>query len=254
MTPFQVRRALAACVLMCGGSGAWPAARLLAQAPSQPAPGAAVPYISVSASEFVEVAPDRALVTLTVENRGATAAAVGAENATRQAAVLDTLARLGISRSRMRTQGISVTPEYRYPEDGGRPSVAGYQARNSIQVEVQMLATLGSVIDAGLAKGVTNVGGLQFFSSNAADARRDALAKAVERARAEAAAVASAAGGSVGRVLELTANTETPDPRQNSGGLLFRQGLQAAAATETPIEAGLIRVTAFVVVKYAFVR
>jgi uncharacterized protein YggE len=208
----------------------------------------------VTASEYVEIAPDRALVTLAVETRGRTSAAVSAENARIQTAVLDTLRRLGVARNRIRTQGVNVMPEYRYPEEGGRPTVIGYQARNSIQVEIETLALVSSVIDGSLAKGATIVGGLHFFASNTSDARREALRKAVERARAEAGALAEAAGGTVGGVLELTANTETPDPRQGVSGVMFRQSREAAAQASTPVEGGLIRVTAFVSAKYAFVR
>lgn len=238
---------LAALLILCASIPA------KAQTPS-PMPAPTVPQIHVTASEYVEVAPDRAVVTLTVESRARTAAAAGSENARIQTAVLDTLARLGIARTRIRTQGVNIMPEYRYPDEGGRPTVVGYQARNTIQVEIEQLTKVSGVIDGALAKGVTNVGGLQFFASTADEARRAAIAKAVARARAEAGALATAAGGSVGGVLELTANTETPDPREGGGAVLFRQAREAAVSMPTPVEAGLIRVTAFVSVKYAFVR
>jgi uncharacterized protein YggE len=213
-----------------------------------------VPQLHVTASEYVEIAPDRAVVTLTVESRARTATAAGAENARIQTAVLDTLGRLGIARTRIRTQGVNVMPEYRYPDEGGRPTVVGYQARHTIHVEIEQLGKVSGVIDGALAKGVTSVGGLQFYASTADEARRAAIAKAVARARAEAGALASAAGGSVGAVLELSANTETPDPGQGGGAVLFRQAREAAASMPTPVEAGLIRVTAFVSAKYAFTR
>src|SRR5688500_9832306 len=64
-----------------------------------------IPQIHTSASEEVEIAPDRAAVSLAVESRARTAAAAGAENARIQTAVLDTLRKLGIESRHIRTQG-----------------------------------------------------------------------------------------------------------------------------------------------------
>jgi uncharacterized protein YggE len=219
-------------------------------AQSAPSPAPPVPQIHVSAAEEVEISPDRAMVSLAVESRAKTAAAAGAENARIQTAVLDTLRKLGIESRHIRTQGISITPEYEYPKDGGRPTVIGYQARNSIQVELQQIAQVGTVIDAALGRGATNVGGLSFFASNTAEARREAMKKAVERVRADAEALATAAGGRLGPLLELIANADSPDPRPYNQAVMMRA---ERADASTPIEAGQIRVTAQVSARFTFV-
>lgn len=221
-----------------------------AQMPTPASPP--VPQIHANASEEVEIAPDRAAVSLAVETRGRTAAAAGAENARIQTAVLDTLRKLGIEQRHIRTQGVSITPEYEYPRDGGRPTVIGYQARNSIQVELQQIARVGTVIDAALGRGATNIGGLHFFASTTAEARRDAMRKAVARVRADAEAIAAAAGGSLGPLLEITANADAPDTRQyNQASMMMAKAERADVST--PIEAGQIRVTAHVTARYTFV-
>jgi uncharacterized protein YggE len=211
-----------------------------------------IPQIHATASEEVEIAPDRAAVSLAVESRAKTAAAAGAENARIQTAVLDTLRKLGIESRHIRTQGVSITPEYEYPRDGGRPTVIGYQARNTIQVELQQIARVGTVIDAALGRGATNVGGLHFFASNAAEARREAMKKAVARVRADAEAIAAAAGGSLGPLLEIIASADAPDPRPfNQGTMMMARAERADVST--PIEAGQIRVTANVSARFTFV-
>jgi uncharacterized protein YggE len=222
-----------------------------AQPPQGPAP-ALVPQIHANATEEVEIAPDRASISLAVETRAKTAAAAGTENARIQTAVLDTLRKLGIERRHIRTQGVSLSPEYEYPKDGGRPTVIGYQARNTIQVELQQIGMVGGVIDGSLAKGATNVGGLHFFASTTAEARRDAMKKAVARVRADAEAIATAAGGTLGPLLELVANADAPDFRQyNAAPMLMAKAERADVST--PVEAGQIRVTANVSVRYTFI-
>lgn len=222
-----------------------------APAPSQQLSAVAPqPQIQTSATEYVEIAPDRAMISFSVETRGRTAAAAGAENARIQTAALDTLRRLGIASKDIRTTGVSVMPEYQYPRDGGRPTVVGYQARNTIQVELAADGQLGATIDAALAKGVTNVGGLHFFAKNTSEARREAIQKAVARARSDAEAIAAAAGGTLGMLLEISANSEAPEVRPFTAGTMMAR---AQADASTPVEPGEVRVTAFVSAKYAFV-
>ncbi len=242
---------VALAVALAGLSAAAPA--LAAQMPVAPAPHAQpVPQIVTNASEEVEVVPDRAMISFAVETRAKTAAAAGAENARIQTAVLDTLRKLGIAAAQLKTQGVSINPEYEYPQDGGRPTVVGYQARNSIQVEVRKLAQVGSLIDAGLQRGATNVGGLRFFASNVTDARREALKKAVERARADAEVIAIAAGGRLGTVLEIVAspNYDGPIAYDAAPQMLMKAARESAP---TPVEAGVLKVSVSVSARFQFV-
>ncbi|MCC7001395.1 MAG: SIMPL domain-containing protein [Gemmatimonadaceae bacterium] len=228
---------------------------LLLAVPSQaqaPQLASSPPRIVTTATEEVEIAPDRAVLTFTVETRARTAAAAGTENARIQAAVLDTLRRVGIASAQLRTQGVSISPEYEYPREGGRPTVVGYQAQNSIQVEVRQIALIGTVIDAGLSRGATNVGGLRFFASSTESATREAMRKAVQRTRADADAIAEAAGGRIAGVLEIIANP-------GSSGALMPEMLTAVqmrmadrADAPTPIESGMLKVTVSVEARFLF--
>lgn len=210
------------------------------------------PQVVTNATEEVEVTPDRANLTLAVETRGRTAAAAAAENARIQAAVLDTLRRLGIASAQLRTQGVSISPEYEYPREGGRPTVVGYQARNAVQVEIRRIAQVGTLIDAGLAKGATSVGGLRFFASNVSEARREAMQKAVARTRADADAIAAAAGGAIGGVLEIVASPMQDGPIAFDAAPMMMAKAEAGAV-QTPVEAGVLKVIVSVSARFLFV-
>ncbi len=211
------------------------------------------PRIVTTATEEVEIAPDRAVLMFSVETRGRTAAAAGTENARIQAAVLDTLRRLGIASAQLKTQGVSINPEYEYPREGGRPTVVGYQAQNSIQVEVRQISLIGTVIDAGLSRGATNVGGLRFFAASTESATREAMRKAVMRARADADAVAEAAGGRVGGVLEIVVQPGASGPIVPEMAVPFALRSMDKASAPTPIESGVLRVTVAVEGRFSFV-
>ena len=225
---------------------------LHAQSP-EPTPSApsARPVIVTTVTEDVEIVPDRASLTFAVETHAKTAAAAGADNARIQTAVLDALKRLGVAAAQLRTSGLSINPEYEYPREGGRPTLIGYQATNSVRVEVRQLAQVGTLIDAGLAKGATNVGALQFFASNTEAAEREALRNAVARARADADAIADAAGARVLALIQVTVLTG-PDsrPMAELGGAMVMRA--SAAEAQTPIETGSLKVRVTIEAKFTF--
>jgi uncharacterized protein YggE len=235
-------------MVMALGLGSSPVGAGAQGTSSPPAP----PMIITTATEEVEIAPDRAVLTFSVETRGRTAAAAGTENARIQAAVLDTLRRIGIASAQLRTQGVSINPEYEYPREGGRPTVVGYQAQNSIQVEVRQIALIGTVIDAGLSRGATNVGGLRFFASSTEAATREAMRKAVTRARADADAIADAAGGRVSSVISISARPGSADPIvPEMVSTMAVRGIQKMD-TPTPIETGVLKVVVSIEARFQF--
>jgi uncharacterized protein YggE len=204
------------------------------------------PQIVASGHGETRVVPDRATLTVSVETRGATAAAAGSENATRQRAILDAIRGVGIPSAQIATSGYNVWPEYAHQE-GRAPRVTGYRAQNTVTVDVRQLDQIARVIDASLGAGATNIGGVSLYSSNVDSARRDALRSAVGKARADAEAMAQAAGGSLGALLELTSvDYQVPTPRPLA---MMRVSAQADA---TPIEAGEQVVSATVTARWAF--
>ena len=219
------------------------AAALPAQQPVPPAQ----PQIATSANGESRVQPDRATIVFAVETRAATAAKAGADNARRQKAVLDTLRKLGLAEGQLSTSGYSVAPEMRY--DGKQPQVTGYVARNTVHADIRRIDQVGILIDGALGAGSNVVSSLRFYSSKAEEARRSALADAVGKARADAEAMARAAGGSLGTLIELSTSAQ---PRQF--GEEFAMARAASAdAVQTPIEPGEQIVSVFVSARWAFI-
>jgi len=201
------------------------------------------------ATETVEVAPDRAMITVSVETKDRTAAGAGALNARIQTAVLDTLKKLGIAPAQLRTSGVQINPEYQYPQNG-RPILIGYRGANTIRVEIRSLALVGGAIDGALAKGATRVDGLSFFASDTELATREAYKKAVTRARLDAEAIAQAAGGRIAGVIEIVVDPGNQTPEAPMVAMAMARGM--AAEAQTPIEAGMGRVTVSVEAKFRF--
>lgn len=208
-----------------------------------------IPQVVTVGRGEVELKPDRAQVLFSVETRAASAAAAGAENGRRQRAVLDTLRQLGISPEQIQTEFLQVTPEMVYPGQGLPPKVSGYVARNSVRVEVLRLEQTGILVDAGLAKGSTGIGGLQFYSSKAAEARREALSKAVVAARLDAEAMAKAAGYQLGELLEIVGTPSFDGPVRVN--MEMRSAKASGDMGPTPVNPGEIKVSETVTVRWA---
>jgi len=172
-----------------------------------------VSQISVAARGEIRVVPDRATIQISVQTRASTAAAAASENASKQKAFFDALRVLGFESDQLSTVNYNVFPEQRY-EPNKEPMVIGYNVTNTLLVDVKKLSQVGLVIDAALSRGANMIISLQFYASNTEDARRTAIATAVRKARLDAEAATTAAGGSVGALLEVTIGAYyAPPPR-----------------------------------------
>ncbi len=215
-------------------------------------PSVRSPQLVTSATSEVALKPDRASLVFTVESRGATAAKAGAESSRKQRSVIDTLRALGVAADQMQTASLQINPEYVYPGENKPPRISAYVARSSIRVEVLKIDLVGSLIDAALSMDATGIGSLTFRSSQEESARRQALELAVTKARADADAMARAAGGAVGTLIELQAQPtyERPQP------MAFAQAadMRLAKASPMPVEAGEIKIGATVNGRWGFIQ
>jgi uncharacterized protein YggE len=224
------------------------AATAFAPAAAQ-APAPLVPQVVTVGRGEVDIKPDRARLEFGVETRAATAAAAATENSRRQHAILDALQRLAVAAEQVQTSNLQVTPEMVYPGQGQAPRISGYVARNFVRVEVLRLDQTGVLVDAALSKGATNITGLQFYSSKAAEARREALARAVTSARLDADAMAKAAGYQIGALIEISSGAPSEGPVLMSMDLV-RGARMSASVEPTPVNPGELKHVETVTVRW----
>ncbi|HWE42820.1 MAG TPA: SIMPL domain-containing protein [Gemmatimonadaceae bacterium] len=226
----------------------------------QPAPGAApmptahmppTPTIVTNGQGEARITPDRARLEVSVQTRAATAAEAGAQNAKKQQSVLDALRKIGFTSEQLSTVNYNLYPEMQYDRNGQSPRVVAYNATNTVRVEIRDVGMIGKAIDASLEAGANMISSLSFYSSNSDAARRAALASAVARARSDAEAIATAAGGSIGALMEISTSDFAPPVIYNRAQMAG--DMSAKMATTTPIEPGEQTVTAVVMARWAFV-
>lgn len=215
--------------------------------------------ITVSAQGRATAQPDMATETLSISTNAATAAAATADNNSRFGRLMAGLQSIGIPKSDVQTVSYAISytppsapaPAMAVPGAGAPPITlpsaqpSGYFVNRSVQVTLNRLDLAGRSIDAAVAAGVTDVGGVTFGVRNNAAQVASALQSAVATARRQASAMAQAAGLHIVRVRSLQQGyAEAPV------GRIMMASAVPATAPATTIEPSNVEVTATVTVSY----
>jgi uncharacterized protein YggE len=111
------------------------------------------------------------------------------------------------------------------------PQITGYRATNRVSVTLRDIAKIGDAIDALVASGANDIGGIGFSVSQSSKLLDAARAKALEDAHRKAAIYAQAAGVTLGAPLSISEGGAPPP-------VAFRTMKARMAAAPTPIAAG----------------
>ncbi|MEW5962483.1 MAG: SIMPL domain-containing protein [Pseudomonadota bacterium] len=200
--------------------------------------------VTVSASGQVAVKPDLARISTGVTTEAATAREAMSRNSEAMGKLIAGLKSAGVAAEDIQTSELAVGPRYSNPRDGKAPSIIGYQVTNQVRIAARDLARLGEVLDQLVSLGANQIGGLSFEASTAETARDEARRQAVANALRRAKLYAEAAGAKVGQVLTISEETAHVVPR----GMAMAR---AASAEAAPIEEGVLQLEARVTITYA---
>ncbi|HEX4950554.1 MAG TPA: SIMPL domain-containing protein [Blastocatellia bacterium] len=200
------------------------------------------PSIRVTGEATIKAKPDQAQLNVGVVTQAQNAQAAATQNARRLDAVLSELRQSLGTGAELKTISYSLHPNYRYPKEGGQPTITGYTATNVIEVTLNDLTKIGQVIDVVTKTGANQVGHIQFTLKDEQTVRAQALRTAVTTARAKAEAIAAALNSKVGRTLRV----EESEPVVVRPYLAEMASRSDAAAVSTPIEPGTIEVRAVI--------
>lgn len=182
---------------------------------AQPAPPPPAPRIVVTGEGEAAVAPDLAVVSLSVMREATTARAALDANNESMRALIATLKELGIADRDLQTAGLQISPRYTYtnkPDGTQEANLVGYQVVNTLTVRVREIGKTGEVLDRAVSAGVNQGGGISFSNDDPAPVLTDARKRAVVDAMDKARVLAEAAGVGLGRVLEISDQSIAPAP------------------------------------------
>lgn len=196
------------------------------------------PGIVTTGDATVSKRPDVAFLSAGVESQAPTAAAAQKDLASQAGRLIARARALGIPDSDINTSGYSIGP--RYSNDG---TLSGYTASEQLEMKWHNVDNVGTALDALVQEGGATRIGVSFGLNDPKAAQADARSLAIADARNRAAAMAKAAGVTLGQVLSVsdyTAGVRAPQADYAPS---------AAAATQVPV--GQLDVTVTVEVDFA---
>jgi uncharacterized protein len=207
------------------------------------------PVVELTVSESIPGDPDVATLDAGVTTVAPTAMAAMQQNATQMTAVIDRIRALGIRREDIGTTGINLQAEYEWDEPTRAQRFRGYRVMNRVQVKLRDIGRTGEVLDALVAAGATDLGGVAFSIDDPLAAQNRARTQAMRTAEQRATDYARMAGFAGVRLLEVSEGQPQfygPVPV----GAMARQD----AAAVTPVVPGQVQSGVTISVKYEMTR
>lgn len=181
--------------------------------------------LNVTGIGKVQVAPDEAVIYLSVMTDGKTAAEATASNARRTQGVVDAVS--SQPNHGVTTSGLSVSPIISYDPNTSAGTIVGFRATNGVEVKTK-IGYAGQIYDAGIGAGANQSSGITFRIQNEAPHREEALRIAVGAAYKEAKIVAGAAS------IELM-GPESIQIGAGGGRLVYRAAAYDTKSMATPV-------------------
>jgi uncharacterized protein YggE len=212
------------------------------------------PRILVNGEGRVDIAPDMAILSLTVAREAETAQQALKAGSAAMNDVLDAMLAEGIEKRDLQTSRFSIQPRYvrPAPKTSGEvtaPQIVGYTVRNSLTVRVRDIDAVGRILDKSVSLGVNEGGNISFTNDEPSAAITSARIKAVQDAASKAQTLAETAGVKVGRILEISEQSYYPSPQPVA---MSRMQLSVGAASDAvPVVAGENSYSVTVNVNYA---
>ena len=188
--------------------------------------------VAVSGEGEVSVKPDRAQLSLSVEKLDPDLKKAETEVNRIVRAYLAEAKTLGAKDEHVSTTGVSINPEYVWPEGGRERRFTGYRVSRQVSVRIENLDKLGEFILRATAVGVNQVNPPALESSKHKALEREALAKAAEDARDKARLLADTLKVRLGVAYRITeSGVDMPAP------VMYQMKASRAAAADE--EAGM---------------
>lgn len=146
--------------------------------------------------------PDTAVVDLGVSLYNADVAAGMSQVDERMQAIREALVAAGVDATDIRTTGLSVWREQQFDQQGN-PTTERYNIWHNYNVTVRDPESVGAVINAAVAAGANNIGGVTFTIADPSALERDARADAIADARERAEHLAELMGVTLGEPVSV---------------------------------------------------
>jgi hypothetical protein len=204
------------------------------------------PTVIAQGEATVKKTPDQAFLSISTETHEIKAENARRRNAENMRAIQTTLVGIGLPADSIKTTSFSLTPELEWKN--GRGTMKGYIIRNQIEIRVDNLDGLSSIIDTVNSTNGTSIeiSGLRFTLKNQQMAETEALKLAVQIALAKSKAIAEGAKLSIGEILRIE-EQRFGDINRVEPFLMRTAAVKGTNYSETPITISDLEIKAKVI-------
>ena len=220
---------------------------------AQPAPS--VPQLTITGNSEMDVPADELLIRLGANVNNQSLAAARSDVDKRMNSIVEALGKLGLKSSKdFHTSRYDVQPQWskrprqRNPDAEWKPELLGYEVQSFVQVKTDKLQLAGQIIEATVAAGANDIGGVQFSLADPRTRRDESIQQAARNAMDDARTLAVATNTRLVRIIEMSINSTgyNPIPAKRSMAV----GRVASAGSTPVMAAGQVQVNASVTIVY----
>ena len=204
-----------------------------------------VPMINVSGEGKVKVAPDQALISISIETKGTKAEEVKRENDKKMDAILKFIKKSNIAAEDFQTQRISLNPNYDYEK-----KKYNYIATQSVQILLKDLSKYDTLMEGLVNEGINRIDNVEFKSSKMLQLQSDARKLAIKDAKAKAEDFVSVLGQKVGKAILISDNSQSYIPQPRMYAMKSMSMDKAESAPRETLAIGEIEIIANVSVSF----
>ena len=203
--------------------------------------------LSASGSGQVYLVPDVAYITVGVRVDADEVSDALSKNNSQANEIAQALQALGVEKKDIQTSNFNVYPMMDYGMDG-QITRRYYVVENTVFITVRDLTKLGEMLDSVVRSGANTINGISFDVIDKSAAQAQARDKAIENAKAEAEAIAKAAGVKLGKMQNVNvyvSGVTTPlyEAKGIGGAMSYDQSV--------PVAAGQLKISVEASVTYA---
>jgi len=204
------------------------------------------PVIELVINEQIKAVPDVATIGAGVSSEAKSAVEAMAINAREMTAIINRIKGLGVDDDDIQTSGVNLNAQFDYDRETRNQVFRGYKVSNRVSVILREVGQTGSVLDALVAAGATDISGPNFSIDDDTAAKAQARETAMKSARIRAMEYANWSGYSGIRLLEISESVSFSRPQPLMRGFVS----EAAADSSTPVQPGMVSTGVSVTVKY----
>ncbi|TSC82265.1 MAG: hypothetical protein G01um101419_619 [Parcubacteria group bacterium Gr01-1014_19] len=160
--------------------------------------------ISVSAEGKVVVAPDLATLSFSVVSQGKDPVKLQEDNNTKINTAIEFVKSQGVAAADVKTADYNLSPNYHWDEKTRVSSIDGYTLNQTVIVKVRDLSKVASILGGLPARGINQLGGVNFSIDDPDKFLNEAREEAFSKARAKAEAMAKYNGVRLKKVVNFT--------------------------------------------------